>query len=75
MLLHALSLLQPLLVAPLAFAQNWTANPFIPPATPLAVKGSYVQAWLPQGGAVNSSLNSGFQTYRDGTVSCLPVFI
>lgn len=72
MLLHILSLLQFLLAAPLVFAQNWTANPFIPPATPLAVKGPFVQTWLPLAGT-NISLNSGWQIYRDGSVGQLPM--
>lgn len=74
MLLNLLSLLQLLLVAPLALAQNWTANPFIPPAAPLAVKTPYLQTWLQETPA-NSSLTSWWQSYRDGSVGHLPVLI
>ena len=68
MLLYPLSLLQLLLAASFALAQNWTVNPFTPPAAPLAVRGPYLQAWLNQG-VTNGSLNSGWQSYRDGSVS------
>lgn len=72
MLPRPLELLLLFFVVPLAFAQNWTANPFIPPATPLAVKGPFLQTWL-QETTVNSSLNAGWQFYRDGTVGYLPL--
>ncbi|KAF9784530.1 hypothetical protein BJ322DRAFT_1109249 [Thelephora terrestris] len=60
------SCLQLLFVASSALAQNWTANPFIPPALPLAVKTPYLQTWVQRAG-VNSSLNYGWQSYRDGS--------
>ena len=44
-----LPLLQFLLVASTALAQNWTADPFIPPAIPFAVKSPYLQTWSRQG--------------------------
>ena len=68
MLLHPLSLLQFLSVVSFAFAANWTANPFVPPAVPLAVKSPFLQAWAMQGTA-EGSLNSGWETFRDGAVS------
>ena len=71
MLPHLVPLLQLLFFTPLVFAQDWTANPFIPPATPLAVRGPYLQTWLQQA-AANNSLNSWWQYYRDGTVGHLP---
>lgn len=67
MLLHPLSLLQFLSVASFAFAANWTANPFVPPAVPLAVKSPFLQAWAMQGTA-EGSLNSGWETFRDGAI-------
>ncbi|KAF9791272.1 hypothetical protein BJ322DRAFT_439174 [Thelephora terrestris] len=66
MLPHPLSFLQLLFAASFAFAQNWTVTPFIPPATPLAVRGPYLQSWMNQG-VTNGSLNSGWQSYRDGS--------
>jgi hypothetical protein len=63
--------LQLLFVASFAFAQNWTAKPFIPPSAPLAVKMPYLQTWLPQGRA-GSSLNSGWQSFRGDSVGDLP---
>ena len=45
--------LQFLLVVSVALAQNWTSDPFIPPAIPLAVKSPYLQTWLPQGTSDN----------------------
>lgn len=67
MLLHFLLVAQLLFAVPCAVAQNWTANPFVPPATPLAVRTPYLQTWAQMGG-VNGSLNSGWQSYRDGSV-------
>jgi len=69
MLPHALPLLQLLFVASFALAQtqNWTADPFVPPAIPLAVKSPYVQTWLRQG-AAEGSLNSGWASFRDKSV-------
>ena len=61
------SLLQLLFAASSAFAQNWTVNPFIPPAIPLAVKTPYLQTWIQRAGA-NSSLNYGRPYYLDGSV-------
>ena len=66
-----LPLLQFLLVASTALAQNWTADPFIPPAIPLAVKSPYLQTWLRQG-AAEGSLNSGWGSFRDKTVRVRP---
>lgn len=68
MLLHPLSLLQLLSVVAFALAANWTANPFVPPAVPLAVKSPFLQTWLMQGTA-EGSLNSGWEAFRDGAVS------
>ena len=68
---HPLSLLQLLFVVPFTFAANWTAEPFIPPATPLAVKTPYLQTWMMQGTA-EGSLNSGWVSFRDGMVNYLP---
>ena len=67
MLFHPFSLLPFLLAASFAFAQNWTASPFIPPAIPLAVKTPYIQTWKQQGTA-DGSLNVGWATFRDSTV-------
>ena len=43
-----LLLLQFLLAASAALGQNWKADPFIPPAIPLAVKSPYLQIWSQQ---------------------------
>ncbi|KAF9780645.1 hypothetical protein BJ322DRAFT_1023873 [Thelephora terrestris] len=61
-----LSFLQLLFAASFAFAQNWTVTPLIPPVNPLAVRGPYPQSWMDQG-VTNGSLNSGWQSYRDGS--------
>ena len=70
MLPHPLSLLQLLLLTVFALAQNWKATPFIPPAIPLAVKSPYLQTWMQQGKS-EGSLNSGWETFRDGSVNHL----
>ena len=70
MLPHSLSLLQLLFLASFALA-NWTATPFVPPAVPLTVNSPYLQTWMTQGTA-EGSLNSGWESFRDGTVSHLP---
>ncbi|KAF9782924.1 hypothetical protein BJ322DRAFT_182136 [Thelephora terrestris] len=67
MLPHSLSLLQLLFLASFALAANWTATPFVPPAIPLAVKSPYLQTWMLQGTA-EGSLNSGWESFRDGTI-------
>ena len=74
MLPHPLSFLQILFVASFVLAQNWTGSPFIPPAIPLAVKSPYLQTWSQQGTAVGS-LNSAWESFRDGTVSHLLEFL
>ena len=74
MLPHPLSLLRLLSVASIALAQTWEATPFIPPAIPLAVKSPYVQTWSQQG-AAEGSLDSGWESFRDGTVCVQPEFL
>ena len=68
MLPHPLPFLQLLFLTSFAVAQRWTATPFIPPAVPLTVKTPYLQTWLSEG-AGEGSLNSGWESFRDGTVS------
>ncbi|KAF9780602.1 hypothetical protein BJ322DRAFT_1164970 [Thelephora terrestris] len=63
---YRMSFLQLLFAASFAFAQNWTVMPLIPPVNPLAVRGPYPQSWMDQG-VTNGSLNSGWQSYRDGS--------
>ncbi|KAF9653386.1 DUF1793-domain-containing protein [Thelephora ganbajun] len=67
MLPHPLAFLQLLLVASVAFAQTWKATPFVPPSLPLVVKTPYLSTWIPQGTA-EGSLNSGWASFRDGSV-------
>jgi len=62
-----LPLLHLLFVASIAFAQSWEADPFIPPAIPLAVKSPYLQTWSRQG-AAEGSLDSGWASFRDKSV-------
>ena len=70
MLLYTLKLF---FVASFALAQNWAANPFIPPSAPLAVKMPFLQTWLPQGEA-SGSLSSGWQSFRSDSVGHPPNF-
>lgn len=67
---HPLLLFQLFCVTSLAVAQNWKADPFIPPAIPLAVKTPYLQTWM-QEGTAEGSLNSGWESFRDGSVNHL----
>ena len=71
MLPYQSSFLQLLFVASIAFAQNWKADPFVPPAIPLAVRTPYIQTWLRQGTA-EGSLNSGWESFRDKSVCVRP---
>ena len=64
MLFHTFQLL---FMASFALAQNWAANPFVPPSAPLAVKMPFLQTWLPQGGA-NGSLSSEWPSFRGDSV-------
>ncbi|KAF9782928.1 hypothetical protein BJ322DRAFT_182840 [Thelephora terrestris] len=66
MIPHPLSLVQLLLAASFAVAQTWTANPFNPPAIPLAIKSPYLQTWSRQVTA-NSSLTSASPSFRDSS--------
>jgi len=71
MLPNPLSLLRFFFVVSVTFAQSWKSNPFVPPAIPLAVKSPYLQTWLQQG-AVEGSLNSGWQFFHDKSVWIRP---
>ena len=62
-----LSTLQLLVGASLAFVQNWTGDPFIRPAAPLAVKGPFLQTWMPLKGA-SGFIGPEWQTFRGDSV-------
>lgn len=62
----AVALLSLLLYANVVHALNWTAEPFNPPAIPLAVRTPYLSAWLPQG--EGAALNDRWPTFWTGSV-------
>jgi len=74
MLPYPLSLLQLFFVVSVAFAQTWKANPFVPPALPLAVKSPYLQIWWRQG-ATGDSINSRMDFFRDKSVWIRPELV
>lgn len=62
----SVALILALLYANVARALDWTAEPFNPPAIPLAVRTPYLSTWLPQG--EGAALNDRWATFWTGSV-------
>ncbi|KAJ6563311.1 DUF1793-domain-containing protein [Mycena vulgaris] len=54
-------------------ATSWSATPFNPPSTPLAVRTPYLSAWLPQGQGV--PLNGAWPTFWAGQIMAWAGFV